>query len=545
MTRTAAYARVSTDRQAERYGLDAQRRLLLDRLAARGEEAVPDGTVPLFADDGYSGGDLTRPALTRLREAVRSGRADRVLAVDPDRLSRSLTDLLLLADEFERAGVILEFCTQEVDRSPEGQLFFAVRGAVAQYEKHKIREWMLRGKREKAQQGRVVNPGKLPRWLTMAPDRQTVLLDPAWTPVVQRIYHLYVTEGCTLRGIAERLTTDGQPTPSGGRQWQIATLHDWLRNPAAVGDLTQWTHRAVEPQRRRKPVAATVQRTARSSAALRPEAEWCHVPVPPVVDPATWGAAQRRLDQNQAFARRNGRRPYLLRGLIACGTCGRRMTGAYRSFQHARVYQCQHAPRVDGSGACRSRALPAEPLEGAIWDRIASLIRQPAVLQAELTRRLEHGSPTRAGWDREHEAAQRRLTTIPAEMDRLVDGYAKGLIPDERMRAQMTRLKTEQDALRERVTALEAEDVRRERVARQAGDALAFAARVAVGLDALDADGRQAFCRLVIREIAVEGDTARVRTVLPTGGGDRGSGHLCSPDRHVVPGPGPPASPPR
>ncbi|HVA21108.1 MAG TPA: recombinase family protein [Candidatus Micrarchaeia archaeon] len=533
MTQALCYARVSTALQAERYGLDAQRRLLLERVAERGYEIVPDGDAPIFADD-ESGSSLDRPAWRRAERAIAAGQVDILVAVDPDRVSRDLADLLAVARSLAQHGVRPEFLTQEFDASPQGRAFFQMRGVFAELERNTIRERTMRGKLEKARQGRVVNPGKLPRWLRMAADGPTVVLDPAWVRVVQLVYHLFVDERLTLRRVAERLTTGGQPTPSGGRQWQITTLHDWLRNPAAVGDLTQWTHRAVEPQRRRKPVAATVQRTLRSSAALRPEAEWCHVPVPPVVDAATWAAAQRRLDQNQAFARRNGRRPYLLRGLVACAACGRRMTGAYRAFRQQRVYQCQHGPRVDGSGACRSRAIPAEPLEGAIWDRIAALIRQPAVLQAELTRRLEHGAPTRDGWEREAEAAQRRLTAIPAEMDRLVDGYGKGLIPDDRMRPQMTRLKTEQEGLRNRIAALQADDDWRERVAREAGDALAFAARAAVGLDALDADGRQALCRLLVREIAVNGDIAVVRTVLPTDGGGGGGGQLCSSRRALV-----------
>jgi site-specific DNA recombinase len=177
VTRAAAYARVSTERQAEQYGLDAQIRGLEQRAAERGYTLFLDGKRPVFADDGYSGGDLHRPALARLRETVQAGLVTCVLCYDPDRLSRSLSDLLLLADEIERAGVRLEFITQDIDQTAEGKLFFAVRGAVAQYEKAKIKDRMLRGKQEKARQGRVVNPGKLPVWLRMAADGRTVELD--------------------------------------------------------------------------------------------------------------------------------------------------------------------------------------------------------------------------------------------------------------------------------------------------------------------------------------------------------------------------------
>jgi site-specific DNA recombinase len=72
-----------------------------------------------------------------------------VMAYDPNRLSRNLADLLFLENDFARYGTKLEFITQEMDTSPEGKMFFAIRGAVAQYEREKIKERSMRGLREK------------------------------------------------------------------------------------------------------------------------------------------------------------------------------------------------------------------------------------------------------------------------------------------------------------------------------------------------------------------------------------------------------------
>lgn len=211
--RALLYARVSTDQQAEKYGLEAQVVGLRKRVAERGYVIVPDGDRDAFLDDGYSGGDLNRPALERLRQAVRDDQADVVLCFDPDRLSRNLADLLVLADEFERAGVRLEFITQEVDASPEGRLFFAIRGAVAEFEKAKIRERMIRGKREKARQGKVVTPNKLPAWLKSPDGGATVVLDPHWAEVARLVWRLFLDEGLTLRKVARQLTLLGYRTP--------------------------------------------------------------------------------------------------------------------------------------------------------------------------------------------------------------------------------------------------------------------------------------------------------------------------------------------
>ena len=148
--RAALYARVSTDKQAEKYGIPSQVEALRNRCLERGWSALPDADKEAFVDDGYSGSELARPALNRLREVVQKGQVDVVLAYDPDRLSRNLADLLLLESDFTKHGVKLEFITQEMDTSPEGKMFFAIRGAVGQYERVKIRERSMRGLKEKA-----------------------------------------------------------------------------------------------------------------------------------------------------------------------------------------------------------------------------------------------------------------------------------------------------------------------------------------------------------------------------------------------------------
>ena len=89
--RAILYARVSTDRQAERCGLEAQRRMLRKRAAERGYEVVGDVPRDSFADD-ESGGTLDRPAWRRVEEAAERGLADAPVTLDPDRLSRDLTD---------------------------------------------------------------------------------------------------------------------------------------------------------------------------------------------------------------------------------------------------------------------------------------------------------------------------------------------------------------------------------------------------------------------------------------------------------------------
>src|SRR5262245_61127390 len=84
--RVAVYIRVSTTRQAQQQTIEQQ----LDRLTAHAQAqswTLPEAHV--FRDDGYSGADLARPGLDRLRDQVQNREVDRVLITAPDRLARN------------------------------------------------------------------------------------------------------------------------------------------------------------------------------------------------------------------------------------------------------------------------------------------------------------------------------------------------------------------------------------------------------------------------------------------------------------------------
>jgi len=60
--RVAFYARVSTDKQAEKYGIPSQIEALRKRCLERGWTPVLDGDKDAVIEDGYSGPELDRPA---------------------------------------------------------------------------------------------------------------------------------------------------------------------------------------------------------------------------------------------------------------------------------------------------------------------------------------------------------------------------------------------------------------------------------------------------------------------------------------------------
>src|SRR5215211_1124751 len=94
-----------------------------------------------------------RKQLSRLRESIRHRRVDKVICYAIDRLSRDPVHLGVIISEAEHAGVDVQFVTEPLDNSPEGQLIRFVRGYAAKVEHEKNRERPMRGWRARVEAG--------------------------------------------------------------------------------------------------------------------------------------------------------------------------------------------------------------------------------------------------------------------------------------------------------------------------------------------------------------------------------------------------------
>src|SRR5256885_13644540 len=101
--RVAFYMRVSTaEQELEGYSPEFQKSQLLEHVKRKDYKGWVTRPEWHFFDVG-SGSELDgRRQLERLRDCVRGGEIDIVLVWKIDRLSRSLSDLLRLFDEFSR-----------------------------------------------------------------------------------------------------------------------------------------------------------------------------------------------------------------------------------------------------------------------------------------------------------------------------------------------------------------------------------------------------------------------------------------------------------
>ena len=221
--RVLGYLRVSTEEQArEGVSLDAQRHLIEAHAEANGWELTG-----IESDNGISGKRLNnRPGLRRALSALRKGRADALLVVALDRLSRTTTDVLNLAAQSEREG--WEFlCVQEQVEtgSPEGEFMLTLKASLAQLERRKIGQRTAAAMNELRRQGRRISH-RPPFGYRF---RNGLVVSVAGEQkILARILELR-GRGLGARTIARALNQEGSQNPRTGRPWIPGTLHGVIR----------------------------------------------------------------------------------------------------------------------------------------------------------------------------------------------------------------------------------------------------------------------------------------------------------------------------
>ncbi len=491
--RAAIYVRVSTTGQEEDgTSLETQETACRGYAAERGH-VVDEGHV---YRDVHSGVELwERRELQRLREAIRRHSVEVVIAYAIDRLARDPVHLGVIITEAEHAGVDVLFVTEPLDNSPEGQLIRFVRGYAAKVEHEKIRERSLRGKRARVEAGKIhSHAGELYGYRRDKAAGVRVIYEPE-AAVVRRIFRWVAEDGLSTRLIARRLYDEDIPSPAVGKRtysdparvphWGRGVVRRILSEPAYKGETIVWRWKTIDPRRAR---------------ILRPEQDWLKLPdgtTPAIVSPDLWDAVQSRLATNRGTRTRNEARPCLLRGLVICGMCSRRM----RSIpEHGRrVYRC--SSRETPSGPCGGKRVPAGDVEAWAWERVSAILRDPRLIAAEVER-LRHGGPDSA-LAGQLEAARGLLGKLEKQQERLIRRFGASdddSFPWELVDREISRLQQEKGQIQATIGQIEQRLAEQLATVEQLGALTAYCERVAKNLDGFGFDEK----RLALEALAVQ-----------------------------------------
>ncbi len=538
----AIYARVSSDRQKENQTIASQTAALKEYAETHGY-LVPAEWV--FEDDGYSGAGLIRPGLEDVRDLAAQGQIEAVLVYSPDRLSRKYAYQVLLAEEFARCGVSLVFQRSPSSETPEDQLLVQFQGMIAEYERAQIAERTRRGKRHKAQHGVVNVLGGAPygyRYVKKSENADAYYeVNETEAEIVRTMFDAYTQQGLSINAIARLLNERQIPTRTANARWERSTVWGMLRNPAYQGKACFGKTELCPRQRITRPLRQRNRLPSRNSANHeRPRQDWIEIPVPPLVSEDTFSVAQEQLQKNKHHSPRRTIEPTLLQGMLVCQQCGYALyrTSTETSKRKLYYYRCLGADayrRLKGS-VCKNRPIRQDYLDEFVWKEIIRLLDEPALIQAEIDRRMEAARNSDPLHQRER-ALHYQQTRVQNHIERLVTAYQEELITLAELRQRTPNLRKQQQAIESELRSVEMASVDQSRYLRLGETLSEFRGKLRARAQTLDTAERQKILRLVVQEILVSSDTIRIRHSIPVvNSGPEGHGSPAVPTR---PGAGP------
>jgi site-specific DNA recombinase len=508
--KVAFYTRVS-DPKEKRGTIESQ----VEALASYAKENGHDVVKSYICRDRYTGTELARPELDRLRDGAQAGAFEAVLVHDPDRLSRKYAYQILILEEFERLGIRMIFLEQPPPDDPKSLLLLQIQGAVAEYERTKITERYRRGKLYRARQGEVFWDS-IPYGYRRIPRRDGtpahLVIDDAQADVVREVFAWHADSGMSIRQIARRLTREGHPTPHDGEHWGETTVHRILHREAYLGVLhyntSEW---ALVPS----PDGGTPRR----KRALRPPSERIAISIPVLIDREVFERSQTRHGRNQQFSPRNlHEEQWLLRRLLRCGRCGLKcscVADKRRPHMPPSYYYRCGPRRLPGSTPCRPNHVRAHPLDALVWEEVRKHLLRPELLLRAQTKVSESTTLDSSFLSSQIDNAQKRLTRVRDERSRLLDAYQSGFIEKKEFDDRASTVARRFETLEKELEVLQQERQRATEGCHLFERIQAFTSVLTQRLDTMSFPERQALVRAIIEEVVLCGDTVKLYFKIP------------------------------
>jgi site-specific DNA recombinase len=294
-----------------------------------------------------------------------------------------------------------------------------------------------------------------------------------------------------------------------------------LRNPAYAGTAVYGKTQVIAESPGLNRAARLAGRTTpRASKTVdRPREDWVEIPVPAIVSADTFERVAARLAENKRFASRNAKVPSLLQGLAACSACG---YGYYRASARTTnkkiyYYRCLGSDdyRYENGRVCASKPVRADYLDALVWDHISGLLADPALIKAEIDKRL-HQARAADPAARARRDLEIALAKATAAIARMIEAYGEQLITIDELRARMPDLRARETNLRGQIEALDAQHADRQAYLQLAGDLETFLAHLRGKTQAATVDERQRVLRLLVKDVLIGPEKITIRHRIPT-----------------------------
>ena len=202
-TRAIAYIRVSTDKQA-----DKGHSLLAQQEKVNAYASLYDLDIVDYVVETGSAKNLNREGLQGALAQIKSGKADALIVVKLDRLTRSVSDLGYLVETYFKKAGLLSVSEQIDTRSASGRLVLNVLASVSQWEREAIGE-RTSAVRQSMKANGLYCGGSVPYGQMLVSGE--LVTNPNEQAIINRAKALKA-EGHSLRTIATMFSNEGLKT---------------------------------------------------------------------------------------------------------------------------------------------------------------------------------------------------------------------------------------------------------------------------------------------------------------------------------------------
>lgn len=305
VTRVAAYARVSTGKDAMLHSLSAQ----VSYYSCLIQNHPGWLYCGVYTDEAMTGTKGNRENFQQLLDACRRHEVDMIITKSISRFARNTVTLLEAVRELKELGVDVFFEEQNIHTlSADGELMLTILASYAQEESRSASEnqkWRVRKGFEK---------GELLNWRFMLGydiDKNGISINQEEAEIVRDIFRRFL-EGESLNGISRYLNNSNIAGALGGR-WTPQNVRRILSNEKYTGNALLWKHFNNNHIEKKKMVN-------RGEFPMY-YAEGTH---PAIIDETTFAAAKAKLDQISELTAGRAKRTYnAFSGIICCAQCGR------------------------------------------------------------------------------------------------------------------------------------------------------------------------------------------------------------------------------
>ena len=418
----------------------------------------------VFEDEGFSGGNLNRPAFRRMMEEIRNHRFKAVVAYRLDRISRNINDFAGLMEELTRLNVAFVSIREQFDTAtPMGRAMMYIISVFSQLERETIAERIRDNMHELAKTGRWLGGNTPTGFASTAVENVSVdgrvrkshklVPLPEEIEIPKLIFDLYGSTD-SLTAVESELLRRGVKTKQ-GKSFTRFAIKGILQNPVyMVGDEAAYCYFMEKEATVCFPREAfdgscgilAYNRTRQEKGKkmeLLPTDEWI-VAIgqhPGLVSSDRWIKVQESLERNKEKGYRKPRtNEALLTGLIYCA-CGSRMYPKLRYCKNPEgavefSYVCKTKERSKGA-CCSGRNVKGNYLDKRIAEQLWNLEMD----QSEWIHQLENCRQQYLGSRDRQDVELSDLRRKMAENERIANGLldALGMVRDSAAKPRLLR----------------------------------------------------------------------------------------------------------